>query len=298
MFLRRVVVRLISTVVLVLLCAATAIAAGGNVASISPVGPNAITSISRTEILFPVVGNTPGANGTHWRSDVVISNFRSAPQRILIRVLREDQESCGLAPIELTLEPYEARGGLNILSDDFMTTHLGRTGKAAVLVQAVTASGALDESARIDGFARIYTLAPGQPAGGGTMSESMETVDPGGTFVARAFPLVATGVRQDAGFRTNVGIVNMSSSTHNWRIGASGTIRDALIPIVSVPGCSMKQVSLPDDPASATDQILGKIAIFFEPGTPNTQQDFRWTAYASSVDNITGDAWFRQAVLP
>jgi energy-converting hydrogenase Eha subunit F len=61
----------------------------------------------------------------------------------------------------------------------------------------------------------------------------------------------------------------------------------ALVP-VTVPGFSMTQVPLPE-------ANLGYITVTFEPlDDTNSNQ---WTAFASSVDNHSGDSWLQNAVV-
>lgn len=242
-------------------------------------------------LLLPVVGSLEGAFGTFWRSEAVISNFRSAAQRIRIRFLPQGGGSVETA--FRTLPPYESGGDLGLVEDDFLAS-LGFSGLGAALIDGVDADGSPDPGAEIDGFTRIYTTQPaseGCDAPRGTVSQSMIAIRPG-TLVGDEAAGFAVGLRQDTDFRTNVGIVNMGDTAHRWSVIVYGT-RSSTEFRVTVPANSMDQVPIPDGD-------YGNIVLLFQiedEASKTTQHSTHpWAAYGSSVDNRTGDGWTRQAV--
>ena len=233
-----------------------------------------------TAFIIPVAGNAPGELGTHWRSHIVISNFRSAEQRIRVTTLPAAGSGVSSTTREFTLPAYENGGDLGLVDQDFVGTRLSTTGLMALRVEAITASGAADSQARIDGISRIYTPAPN--GGPGTLSMAMSTVKTD-HLSGSQFSAFAVGMQQDANYRTNAGIVNLSGATQTYRVDIFGSSTDATMN-VSVPANSLAQFSLPDGnfgTATVTFTMTG--------GSGN------WTAYAASVDNRSGDSWARNA---
>ena len=240
------------------------------------------------EFVIPVVGNTAGVNGTYFRSDVMISNFRSAPQRLAVYVIEEGKSGFP-APVFFDLPAFENGGHLGLVSNDFLGARLNKTGLAALVIQAVTAGGTLDPNGKIDGLSRVWTPQPGSSSNdesAGTASQTLLSVAPNhlnnGNFSA-----FVINMRQDENFRMNVGIVNLSPVSLTWRVDAFGTRADSTMN-VTVPANSMDQVAM-------TAGNIGNAVVTFTLITPNAPSTTRWTAYASSVDNRTGDGWTRNA---
>lgn len=250
--------------------------------------PNIVPSDSvGTAFVLPVVGNTPGANETFFRSEAVISNYLAAPQRIAISILEQGKASGNEPVIIRQLPSYENGGDLGLVDSNILHS-LGKTGLAALVIQAVDANGNPDPNARIDGFTRIWTNQPpsdGCPSPRGTMSQSLFAVPPN-SLSGSEFSGFAVGLRQDENFRTNVGIVNLSSETHTWTVEVDGN-RGSTTFRVTVLASSMQQMPVPPG-------IYGNISVVFT-ADPTTSSNFNWAAYASSVDNYTGDGWTRQA---
>jgi hypothetical protein len=88
----------------------------------------------------------------------------------------------------------------------------------------------------------------------------------------------------DPQFRTNAGIVNLDSTSHTFLLTLTGERKSATLS-VEVEPFSMRQVPLPEGD-------YGALTALFQV----TGGGFPWTAYGSSVDNLTGDGWASQAV--
>jgi hypothetical protein len=93
-------------------------------------------------------------------------------------------------------------------------------------------------------------------------------------------------MRHDTAYRANVGIVNLDESPKTFTVAIIGTAGNTQFQ-VTVDGISMKQVPVP---AGNYGNVL--VAV-----TP-TANGFWWSAYAASVDNITGDGWVSHSSQP
>jgi hypothetical protein len=239
------------------------------------VAPRGATS----ELLIPASGAVPGANGTFFRSDITIINYRTSSQLVRFRWMPENTSGADEAPKDITIP---ASSG--IISEDFVTTILGKTGLGAIQVTAINADGTFDVNGRLFATSRIWTP---QPNSTGTVSQTFPTLAiddiPAGPRLA------ITGQRRDDRYRLNVGIVNLGSLKAQTFAVAVSTGPGQTLETVVVPPRSIRQVGLPGD-ASSTIQITVQNV------TTGTQSPF--VAYGSSVDNITGDSWSSLGYVP
>jgi hypothetical protein len=209
----------------------------------------------------------------------MIVNHRNAMQRISMGWIAQGVNN-GSRPLKYfdlnAVTPYVLKdlvGNPNLL---------GESGLGAVLVTGVLQSGSSDSNALLDGFSRIWT---NQPNAQGTVSLAFPSIGVADSF-GNAYAY-ALGLRHDTGFRTNVGIVNLDSQAHTWTVTANGETGLVSTFTVAVEPYSMRQV-----PISAGDYGILLIAL-----TPNVN-GFFWSAYAATVDNITGDGWVSHAAQP
>ncbi len=85
------------------------------------------------------------------------------------------------------------------------------------------------------------------------------------------------GLQQDAAFRTNVGIVNLSAQTHSYvlTVGGERVTNDFAM---TIPPFSSRQVPLPDaDYGALTIRIVADAST-------------DWGAYGSTIDRVTAEA--------
>jgi hypothetical protein len=164
--------------------------------------------------------------------------------------------------------------------NDFVGTTLKTSGLGALLIIAFDPTGkTTDTEAFIDGFSRIWTPQPGSS---GTVSQSFPAVslfDSVDDFTA-----FALGLRQDASYRTNVGVVNLDSVVHTWTITSLNTNATMTL---QVQPFSLSQTGVPASFAGSS----GNLSLTYDVSATN----FTWSAYASSVDNLTGDGWVSRA---
>ncbi|HET7433660.1 MAG TPA: hypothetical protein VFN10_02990 [Thermoanaerobaculia bacterium] len=220
-------------------------------------------------VVIPAAGNVQGANGTFFRSDVTLVNYDTAPQDVVaFWIPQGSADNSNPDGVQLTLEAGEF-----VTFGDFVGTVLNKQGLGSIVIIPV-AQNDIDFDGAIDGFSRIWTP---QPSSTGTVSQPFPGVDPDSFYYHDV--AAAIGLRQDSGFRTNYGIVNLDDVPHTFTVQVVGEHAQQQIS-VTVPGPGMTQTSIP-----AGD--YGTLAVVF------TVDDIQasWTAYASSTDNITGDGW-------
>lgn len=231
-------------------------------------------------ILIPAAGNVEGANDTHFRSDIQLTNLRvDSAQRVQLHWLPSGGSAEPFVRV-VEIAPLAA-----ISSEDFVTNILGQTGLGSIVIVGINDEDQPDPLAELHAVSRIWTPQPGT---NGTTSQSFSPVSLRATDERR---LTVFGQRQDERYRTNVGLVNADpDAPHDYEIVISGFTADgeAWGPEtinVTLPAWSMTQLPLSDVPALATLQI-DAAPVLLDDETPRP-----WIMYGSSVDNITGDAW-------
>jgi hypothetical protein len=226
-----------------------------------------------TGYLIPIAGNTAGANGTYFRSDVTIANLKNAPQVITAVYFQQGQDNSN-APA--TAAQFGA-GEIETIPD-FVGTVIQAGGIGTLFIYASDAQGNPDATGQIDGYSRIWTPQPGST---GTVSQNFDAVDPADLF-GNGFTYIL-GLRQNAQFRSNIGIVNFSSVAHSFTV--TSLINGVSSPI-NVPPFSVIQTSV----AAGSADPDG----FLQLGISTNSND-TWTAYGTTNDNTTGDGWVSRA---
>jgi hypothetical protein len=244
-----------------------------------------------SEVLLPVVINSPGLNGTFFKTDGFFANFRNINQEVLVRFITQGVSGVGQPALR------ESIGALsNIAADDIFGPESGLSlnGVAALLITAVLpGTNTVDTSAQLLAMFRIWTPQPGSAG-----TTSFGSWGPPSDNIHGLNGAIAIGLRQNAGFRTNVGIVNLDPvNTRSWTV----TIRSSGTPTsftIALAPLSMQLVAVP---ATITPSQNGYLSVTYVPSaTPGT--DFRWSAFGVTADNITGDSWLslatQSATLP
>jgi len=222
-----------------------------------------------TDLLFPVLGKIPG-----WQSDVMLINYRPVAQVLHIFFMAQGQNNASATPYTYTLPANRM-----VYWHDFFGTGLGiSNGLGSIMILAVNAGGSADSQALIDGSARLFQT----DAAGGTLAQMFPSVPvhdvPAGTGAT------AVGLRSDAHFRTNAGVVNFDSVARTFTVSIVAASVSSFT--IDVPPYSMMQVRIPNDGS------YGDIALQFT----STATNF-WSAYGASVDNISGDSWSAHVAL-
>ena len=238
-------------------------------------GAVVVPQASGYQLLIPAAASTPGANGTFFKSDIAIVNLAPRDQDV-----RFDWLPQGGGPVAVTTLTITANTGIR--SDDFVATHLGQTGVGSIVVSGLNSLGVVDLNAQLFISVRIWSPQPGTS---GTTSQSLPAIPTNAVITSAEAVLYAVGGADNSlNYRVNVGIVNFSQTTQNFRITMPAQLGPQLAEIdVTIPAMSLKQVSLGSG-LSPTQKVLID-------NTTTTGKSNSWIAYGSTVDNVTGDAW-------
>jgi hypothetical protein len=226
--------------------------------------PNVVLEGAEPAFIFAVVG-TAGA----FRTEGVLINRRNVQQRINAYYW---PIGGGAANCNLNGVAFDLNASTKYFFSDFVAGLFpGQSGFGSVIILGVTQSNNADPNARIDGNARIWSLA----TGGGTASQNFPSM----SVLVPAGQQSAFGLRSDESYRTNWGIFNYDTVTRTFDIlfdgfrGSSQITRD-------IPPCSLVQQLVPGGP-------YGSLEIVFAPRDGGGL----YFAYGSSVDNTSLDAW-------
>jgi hypothetical protein len=227
------------------------------------------------QLLIPAAGSVQGANGTFFRSDITLVNYTDHAQHVQLRWLPQGVTGNGIPVREVILQPLSG-----LVSEDFVGSVMGQSGLGAILVTGVASDGFGDSTARLFATSRIWSNQPG--LSNGTVSQSFPSLPT--TAINSSTQLSLLGLRRDDRYRLNVGIVNLDSANEQrYQIIAASTSSAAETITVTVPPRSLVQTP-----------IVGGPLVNLQINVTNVSTPIRtdtWIAYASSVDNTTGDAW-------
>ncbi len=236
-----------------------------------------INNSSARSVLIPAAGSVRGGGNTFFRSDITMVNYNTTAQDVAVIWMPNG----GSAVTFKTTFPGDRPP---FTQQDFVGTLLQQSGLGSLLFIPITASGQVDTNGAIDVFSRIWTP---QPNATGTVSQPFSGVDP--DHLSGDFESIVMGLRQDASYRTNFGIVNLSNQTLSFTVTvfpevvAPGTQLTEVH--VTLPALSMTQQGLPAGSYSTPINLLVQV----DNNVPSST--LHWSAYASSTDNITGDGW-------
>jgi hypothetical protein len=236
------------------------------------------------EVLLPVVINASGLNGTFFKTDGFFANFRNINQEVLVRFITQGVSAAGQPPLRLSIDALANIAAADLLGPE---SDLSRTGVGALLITAVVqGTNTVDTSAQLLAQFRIWTPQPGSAG-----TASFGAWGPPSDNIHGSNGAIALGLRQNAAFRTNIGIVNLDPvNTRSWTV----TIRSTGTPTSSTIALAPLSMQLTAVPATITPSPNGYLAVTYVPSaTPAT--DFRWSAFGVTADNITGDSWLSLA---
>ena len=240
---------------------------------------NAADRKGSASLLIPISGSQGGAFGTFWRTDLNLINHRDVPQKVAISFNDADLFTYG--------PDY---GAVVVLPPNSTTTYIDVVGSllnahdtGVIYINSVLVDNlSFDPDADLDATYRIWTK---QPGGTGTSSQSSAAIDMQ-TLPSTGEARTIIGVRQDADFRCSVGVASMRyGPPRSFKVTASSPSGSVSM-TMTVPGYSVSQMPLPA-------ANLGYMTIVVEPTDGDSDP---WTAFASSVDNQSGDSWLVNAM--
>lgn len=231
-------------------------------------------------VIVPVAGNTAGANGTYYRSDISVINLRNTAQQIQLFWMPLGSAGSATPLATITLPAQQGTS-----SEDFVGEIIRSTGLGGIIFQGVTAQGVADPNAQLHVTSRVWTPRPdGAP---GTMSQTLPVIVGGQTDTA--IVKAVFGMRRGTQYRLNVGVMNPADTTQRFRItvavsGPAGTTTDIME--LDVPPRSIRQELVPGTSTGIVQVLIEDLG-----GGAG-----EWQGWASSVDNQSGDAWSQIAV--
>ena len=219
-----------------------------------PIYIQAVTPAVGGALTIPVVGRAPGANGTFWRSDVTF--FNPTTSRMLLEL-----NYAGVA------KTIAVDGGDTLVMADVLSAFGQASGNATLAVSWTTLTGPVVTS-------RTYTSV----ATGGTYGQS---IDP---LAQLSNVMFVPGLRNDSGYRTNIGFVNGGSSSETFAVIAlspSGT--ELARTNVTLGAGAQTQSSV----AALLPNVNGSFTLYVQ-----GDGEAELFAYGSMVDNQSGDPVF------
>jgi photosystem II stability/assembly factor-like uncharacterized protein len=203
--------------------------------------------------VIPVSGTVTGVGGARFSTEVTLTNEADSNEDVLLFWLPQD--STDAAAFRLTLPPSSHRF-------DF-----GLSGIGSLVVMAVD-----DSNASISGSARI-AMDPND----GRAPRSQSIPEARRAVFAEHVRGSADGMRHDEEFRTNVGVVNLSSDWRQVTMQINGDRASGQF-TVAVPPFSLVQTPLPESNYGTLS-----IVAFADTAT-------KWLFYASTIERSTGEA--------
>ena len=245
--------------------------------AIQPQPDNLVVPIGgSSQVLIPVAGNVPGENGTHFHSDIAVVNLRGVTQRVQFQWIPQ-VGSPERAPFEIDIP-----AGTAIRVEHFVRDVLGITGLGSIVVTGMASASTGDPAAVLYVTSRIWTIQPGTS---GTSSQTLSTIP---TTSINTPTAAIFGLRRDNRYRVNVGVINLDATrTQTFQITDGNP--PSTVHTVTLPPLTMHQVGFPRVSADLTQVLITN-------ATPEATRSNLWTAYGSSVDNVTGDSWSELAI--
>ena len=230
-----------------------------------------VVAASAQTLYIPAAANVEGANQTQWRTDLQVKAQDGESAVVTVALLKSRQDNTFAHFVRRDLGPGESVRMANVVG------MFGFTGTAALLITA--------DEGRITATSRTYNDDPA-----GTYGQTVPAVDAGsGIGMGDQTTLIQLSRSPDpsAGFRSNLGLVNLNNASTRTDIelynadGSSiGTISKTLKPF------EHRQLNDVFSIAGATDVADGYAVV------QTTTEDGSFVAYASVVDNGSGDAVF------
>lgn len=245
--------------------------------------------------VIPVTAHASGLNGTRWVTDLTLYNPHDYELSVGLQFQKADT---WLLPINLIASRHTivlAPGETRILEDLLPTVfELDGDVKGWVLVATLPPHLPNPMGSRVYIATRIYNVGGEEGTYGQTVPAALvdeANVGWGSSFV--------TGARNDGSFRSNLGVVCLSSAvTVHYRVfSADGSV----VASGEIDGLqfSMHQVSFEELGVGTVDGPL-TVELWLDPAdatpdpcsVPFADPIGAFFAYVSKVDNLTGDAEF------
>jgi|GEM_PF-4121570 len=250
-----------------------------------------VPSTASTDLVVPAVGRTPGIGGTVWRTRLELFNTATAETTVALFLNLSDRDNTAPAASAQVAVPARA----TLIVEDLIAETFGLD--EAVGSVDIVASAPVIAHARIanvgSDVGTFGQAVPGLPASWAVGDDVVPGLNPN---AARFYLFEA---RQDAGFRTNLGIASVVATPLTVEVRAMLGEQTVGAPL-----------TLTLEPFSHTqvNRVLGEMGV--PSGMSGVRLEAaaaagsggRFFAYISRVDNGSGDAVFllgeRESVMP
>lgn len=238
--------------------------------------------------VIPTAAHISGANGTLWRTDVAVANVGATRQSFSLELLARDRDNSTPASRSFTLDPGLAAGYPDLLGTVFKQTGVGAVrvrGNARIAVTSRTYN-----ETRAGTFGQHVPAFVDSEAISAKRIMEFPRLGRGGIrglTRAATIPQLSQSAGDSAGFCTNLGVVNVGAAPIEVVIslhGADAALIGAMT--VSLRGYEMRQIDAIFKRFTSADVESGYALVH------TATSDGRFFAYASVVDNRTGDPIF------
>lgn len=234
-----------------------------------------IANSSSRQLVVPSAGSVRGANNTFYRSDVTIVNYNDDDQEIAVFWFPN-----GGNPDAIDVAFIDIPGATPpITIEDFVGTVMQQSGVGSLIFFPIIGED-FDPNGAIDVFSRIWSPQPGT---NGVVSFPFPAVDI--NHLTSHYEAIILGLRQDADHRTNYGVVNLGNTDLTFQayvVNEDGFLAETSE--FTLPAGSMIQTSVPAG-------NFGNFSLLVNVLDEVPNDDFVWTAYASSNNNFSQDGW-------
>ncbi|MGA7617223.1 MAG: hypothetical protein WBX15_18825 [Thermoanaerobaculia bacterium] len=238
------------------------------------------SALPRLSGALAIVGSTPGAEGTDWKTSLQMTNPTSAPVTAHVTFVPADDASAAMSA-DLDLQPHAGW-----FSSDFLASLFPRR----IVATARTGALRIESTAVLPIWARLYNDGGSsgtygeyvQSFGSPSRRVSIAALGSPSPSALQIFPLVQNDAR-----RTNIGLAEFGGEDTDVEV----TIRDsrgAVVAVIDQHLAPYQSVNLLSPLSSAGVALAGPLRaeITAEPSGASI------IAYASVVENATGDAVF------
>jgi hypothetical protein len=236
------------------------------------------TTAAAKNLYIPVAGSSPGANGTHFRTDVRIFNPSSTESiGISIHFLPQGGAGSNIPGRIVTVGPRQV-AVLNDIVANFLKWPTPAIG-------AIRLDSDTHKSYEFSAESRTYTDSP-NAAAPGTYGQFIPALDPTQHATKTA---IVTHIISTAAYRTNAGVMNANAEAVNVRIkwmNANGTLEGESATL-TVPPMSMTL-----QPLAGLTGVTHEVA----DGYLVIESTLPVFAFASILDNQSSDSIFVSGV--
>jgi PKD repeat protein len=228
-----------------------------------PIYIQGVPQSTGTSMTIPIVGRSPGANNTFWRSDVTLFNPSTAASgQAVLLTYRPVGGSTQMRSVRV------APRATTVIAD--IVREMGFDSGNGMLELSWSGTAPVATS-------RTYTSTPS----GATYGQSIDPVE---AFGRESY---VTGLRSDVSFRSNIGFVNSGDDSIlvevNLLNGAGAQLGST---VVAVGAKGLVQYSVSALFPNVTTASLGSFTVHAKSGST------KMFAYGSIVDNASGDPVF------